>query len=381
MRALISSTQGSGHFGPMMPVIEGLVRRGDEVLIVVPPALSSRVQALDLPLRVAADPPEREVAAIWDRIRTSSRREASALINGELFGRLDTAAMLPTLEDVMNEWRPDVAIHEPAEFGAAIAAERRGIRHVQVAIGLAGVEASSLELAASVLESFESGIVEQIRASAYLSRLPASLDPSTYRSTSRYREVADVAAEPLPDWWSGDESPLVYISFGTVVGSLPYAQAAYRAAIDAVSELPLRALLTLGGTREVVDVGELPTNVHVERWVAQEHALRLASVVLCHGGAGTTFGALATGTPLVIMPMMADQSANADLASSAGAAVVVRPRPDNAGTPIGPVDVPRIRDAIMAVLTDGAYARAAQDVADETRTTPSLDQVLDGVFG
>jgi len=53
--------------------------------------------------------------------------------------------------------------------------------------------------------------------------------------------------------------------------------------------------------------------VHVEAWVPQADALAAATVVVCHGGSGTTFGTLAAGLPLVIVPMFADQPANARL--------------------------------------------------------------------
>ena len=48
-----------------------------------------------------------------------------------------------------------------------------------------------------------------------------------------------------------------------------------------------------------------------------------ASMVLCHGGSGTTYGALAAGLPIVFVPMFADQRTNAKLITVAGAGVVV----------------------------------------------------------
>jgi hypothetical protein len=35
-----------------------------------------------------------------------------------------------------------------------------------------------------------------------------------------------------------------------------------------------------------------------------------AALVVCHGGSGSTFGALAAGVPLVIWPLFADQFRN-----------------------------------------------------------------------
>lgn len=154
MRVLVASTGGPGHFGPLMPFVEAMTRRGDEVLLVVPPALTETVEATDHPFRIGTEPPAAELAAIWERVPTVARHEAAVLVNREIFGRLDTAAMLPTIEAACDEFRPDLVLHEAAEYASAIAAERRDLPHVQVAIGLAEIESSSLALAAPVLEPY-----------------------------------------------------------------------------------------------------------------------------------------------------------------------------------------------------------------------------------
>ena len=56
-------------------------------------------------------------------------------------------------------------LHEAAEYASAIAAERCGVAHAQVAISLADVEAGSLELAAPVLAEHGERIVERLRVS------------------------------------------------------------------------------------------------------------------------------------------------------------------------------------------------------------------------
>ena len=98
MRVLVSSTDGAGHFGPLRPVIDALIARGDEVLMVVPPKLEATVSAMGQPFVVSAEPPAEELAALWERFATVSGREAATLGNRELFGRLWTAALLPTAE-------------------------------------------------------------------------------------------------------------------------------------------------------------------------------------------------------------------------------------------------------------------------------------------
>jgi UDP:flavonoid glycosyltransferase YjiC (YdhE family) len=300
--------------------------------------------------------------------------------------------MLPAVGAACDEWRPDLILREAAEYASAIAAERRGLPHAQVAIGLAEVEWSSLALAGPALEDYGGQIVPRLLAAPYLTRLPASLDPSPFTSTLRFRESAGPPPSALPDWWDGDQSPLVFVSFATIAGRLPTGVAAYQAVITAVTGLPVRVLLTTGRTREAAELGPVPHNVHVESWVPQQDVLPHASVAVIHGGAGTTFGALAAGVPLVLVPIMADQPANARLVAAAGAGIAVEPDsgPAAPAAPGGPAGNgpagngpagngpagPQIRAAVETILADASYRQAAERIAAEMRAAPAIDQVL-----
>ena len=378
MRVLVSSTDGAGHFGPLRPVIDALIARGDEVLMVVPPKLEATVSAMGQPFVVSAEPPAEELAALWERFATVSGREAATLGNRELFGRLWTAALLPTAERACREWRPQLVLHEAAEYASAIAAERCGVAHAQIAISLAEVEAGSLELAAPALSEHAEQIVERLRASPYLTRFPASLDPSPYPATERFRALTEPPGAPLADRWGASDAPLVYVTFGSVAGGLPNSAALYRTALDAVAGLHARVLLTVGRDVAIDALGPVPENAHVEAWVPQAEVLADATLVVAHGGSGTTFGTLAAGVPLVIVPLFADQLVNAERAARAGTAVVVEPDRDaerGMGT-LGPQHTARLRAAIETILADRSYARAARRIADEMAALPSIDDLL-----
>ncbi|MGW7427839.1 hypothetical protein ACWGJB_49400 [Streptomyces sp. NPDC054813] len=56
--------------------------------------------------------------------------------------------------------------------------ERLAIPHAQVATSPAKIEAYSLDLAAPALEPYGRDLVERLRATPYLTRFPASLDPN-----------------------------------------------------------------------------------------------------------------------------------------------------------------------------------------------------------
>jgi UDP:flavonoid glycosyltransferase YjiC (YdhE family) len=378
MRVLLSSTDGAGHFAPLRPFIDALVTRGDDVLIVVPPRLEATVSAMGQPFVVSAEPPAEELGALREHFSTVSGHEAAMLGNRELFGRLWTAALLPTAERACREWRPELVLHEAAEYASAIAAERCGVAHAQVAISLAEVESGSLELAASALAEHDEQIVKRLRASPYLTRFPASLDPSPYLATERFRDAPEAPRTSLADRWEGSDAPLVYVTFGSVTGGLPNAAAVYRTALDAVAGLHARVLLTVGRDVDINTLGPVPENTHVEAWVPQADVLADATLVVAHGGSGTTFGTLAAGVPLVIVPLFADQLVNAARTAGAGAAVAVEPDryvERGMGT-LGPQHAPRLRAAIETILADRSYARAATRIADEMTALPSIDDVL-----
>ncbi|MFC1419022.1 glycosyltransferase [Streptacidiphilus cavernicola] len=378
MRILFASTEGSGHFNPLTPFIDACARRGDEILVVVPPKLEATVAARGYPARIGAEPPAAEVAAIWERFPTVSRDEAAVLVGRDLFGRLCTAAMLPAVEEACREWKPDLVLHEPCEYASAVAAGRLGIPQAQVAISAAEIEGSVIGMVAPVLAPYGDQIVERLRLAPYLTRFPASLDPSPFAETRRFREAVEPRRAPLPDWWGGSDAPLVYVTFGTVAGGLPGGAAAVRAALEAVAGLPVRVLATVGRGVDVSTIGAVPANTRIEAWVPQGDVLGTAAAVVCHGGSGTTFGTLAAGVPLVVVPFFADQPANARLVDAAGAGLVVTPSggPEDTMGRIGPDDPPRIRAAVESVLADPAYRTAAERLATEMSTLPTIDELL-----
>jgi UDP:flavonoid glycosyltransferase YjiC (YdhE family) len=383
MRMLVAcSLGGSGHLRPLLPFLAAADRRRSEVLLVGPPALEEMVRATGYPFLAGGEPAESEVAPIRERLPVAPPGEAAHLANRELFGRLATDAMLPTMETACREWHPDLVVREPCEYSSAVIAATAGIPIAQVAISTAQVEQASIATAAGALEAHRRGLVEELRAMPYLTRFPATLDPSPFRSTFRYRDD-NAAARPLPEWWGDRDGPLIYVSFGTVLGYMSMAAAVYRTVLDAVSVLTgARVLLTIGTHFDPSCLGPAPDNVHVEPWVDQSDVLSRADLVVCHGGSGTVLGALGAGVPVVAVPVFADQDDNARLVAEAGAGSVVRcGRGRNGATRagIGKEDVPRITQAIEAVLEDPRYRADAQRVAEEMASAPTADAALAGL--
>ncbi|MGZ8735003.1 MAG: glycosyltransferase, partial [Acidimicrobiia bacterium] len=376
------SLGGSGHLDPLLPFLAGARRRGDETLVVGPPSMQEIVDGVGHPFRAGGEPTEAVVAPIRERLPIASPEEASELGNRELFGRLATSAMLPEMERACREWRPDLLLRDPCEYASAAVAGRLGIRTAQVAISLAEAEWGSIHAAAPALEEHRVGLVDELLASPYLTRFPAALDPSPFPATFRFRERAPESDRPLPDWWNGSEAPLVYVTFGTVLGYMSMADNVCRMALRAVEGLDARVLLTVGRRFDRSGLGPIPANVHVETWVDQRDVLGHADLVVCHGGSGTSFGALAAGVPVVVVPLFADQFENGRRIADSGAGLVVaaEQRLGRARRVIDESDAPRIARGIDTVMATPAFGSRARRIADEMAATRDVDELLTGLL-
>ena len=91
----------------------------------------------------------------------------------------------------------------------------------------------------------------------------------------------------------------------------------------------------------------------------------------------------AAGVPLVVAPLFADQFVNGRRVADCGAGLVIEPEgghDDATRHVLGDRDVPRIADAIDAVLGTASYRRNARGIALEMAAAPSVDEVLDALL-
>ena len=142
--------------------------------------------------------------------------------------------------------------------------------------------------------------------------------------------------------------------------------------------LEARVLLTVGRRFDAAGPGPALANVRVEAWVDPADVLCEADLVVCHGGSGTAFGALAAGVPVVVVPLFADQFENGRRIAGAGTGLAVeaeRRGVGNARGVVGEDDVPRIAEAVGAVLGTASLRRRAGRIAAEMAATRTVDEV------
>ena len=287
-----------------------------------------------------------------------------AIAAGEIFAGVNATAALPKLQETIRSFRPDLVVRDSVEFAALVAAERAGVRHARVAVHSVSFEEVLPPLVDAPLDALRAhaGLSPDegasLRAEPVFSSFPASLDvvPGGSRMRPPFRaRVVEEAPSAAPAVWApaGDPRPLVYITFGTIAGSMAHVRSIYRTALDAVADLPVRALLTTGRGLEAGALGAIPANVHVEAWVPQRDVLPRVAALVCHGGSGTLLGGLAAGLPMVVVPLGADQPHNGRLVAAAGVGLTLT-KPD-AGA---------LRAAIQRVLD-------ASDIRLQARSSPT----------
>jgi UDP:flavonoid glycosyltransferase YjiC (YdhE family) len=367
VRVVLScSLGGAGHLQPVIGVGRQLLRGGHDVSLLVPPALERDALDSGLATDVGFEPARAVVESYRDRIHVKG------LIDRELFAEHCTAAMLHAATDLLDRERPTLVLREPTEYATAVAATLAGIPIGTIAISQARIELEVLAMVATVIDGFGVGTSTAIASAPFLSSFPESLDPSPWQTTARYRLDEDVPP-PLPDWWA-TSGPLLYVTFGSVVGHTDLTQLVFRAAVDAVADLPVRVLVTVGRAVEPAQLGPVPPSVHVERWVPQAQVLAACDAVVCHGGSGTTFGALRAGVPLVVCPLYADNARNGEAVERSGAGLVVSSSSVRKASPGTSPTV--LRAAIERVLAETSFTLAARAIRDEMAAYPRADEAV-----
>lgn len=371
VRLLFASTSGAGHFLPLVPWLDAALARGHEVVVLGPPGLAGA--AARYRFVVGAEPDQEDVARLWARAASLPKEEGGPFAMAEIFTRQNAGAMLGPARRVVAELRPDVVVREPMEFASGVAATEAGVPQLRVAIGLARLERRFLGQAAPVLEEFCPGSAAAIAGTPYVTSFPASLDPDLV-GQQRYR----VGTVPAPH--REDGPPLVYVTFGTEAPKMAPMAPVYGHALAALADLPVRVLMTVGRDFDVGGLGVVPDNACVQAWADQAEVLAGAALVLHHGGSGTTLGALAAGCPQVVLPLFADQPANARAVGESGVGIGLRDPSGALRREVTADLVATLHDAVESALGDAGLRSRAAEVAAEMAALPTIDEVAAGVI-
>ncbi len=381
LRVLFTTQPGLGHLFPLLPVADGLCRRGHDVAFATSASFAPDVAAaghahfaagLDW---VTADMAQRfpEIGSV------APGPERYAAARSIVFAGRTAIAAVPDLLAAAERWRPDLIVHEAAEYAGPLCAELLGLPHTVVRSDSGSSSYADRRAVADALAETRRHVglppdpdAEMPFRYLQLSFAPPGLDeteqdgaPTCHRLRPIETRPSDDQALPWLDRRSGSgDRPTVYVTLGTVYNS----SALLATILEALAAEPVDLLMTVGPGEDPDQLGPQPANVHIARWIPQDEVLPHCDAVITHGGYGTVSAALRNGLPLVVVPISADQPLNARRCSELGVSTTVAA---DERTP------DRIRAATLDVLGDPTYRQAAQRIAAEALRRPDLDHALD----
>jgi UDP:flavonoid glycosyltransferase YjiC (YdhE family) len=341
VRVLFASTRGAGHLGPLVPFADACLRAGHEVLVAAPASAAKLAMRAGLPHRAVGEAAAEVVEnVLWTRSTSPDE------VIRDVFVGLHARTALPGMLDAVAEWRPDVIVRESMELAAVLAADRFEVPIVRVGIHLDSATDSTgwlEDVAASAL-----GVdADRLREGPLLTRAPGDDEDGVHRFRTE-----------VPRRRSRE---LVYVTFGSEAPGSPHFPAVYRDAAEALATCELPVLMSIGDRRDPAELGPLPPNVRVERWISQAGVMARAAAIVSHGGSGSTLTALAAGVPQAFVPLFVDGPANAHRVAELGAGIL-------AGDDLA-ADV-------RALIEDPRYALAAAMAADEIAALPPVDEAV-----
>jgi UDP:flavonoid glycosyltransferase YjiC (YdhE family) len=242
-------------------------------------------------------------------------------------------------------------------MAAAVVAAELGIRAVAFGLGLWTPLLGRFHEVAGADPTLPGG---------YLDTMPSSVQGAVPLPARRQpiRPVAWAPAAPLPAWLPGSSRRCAYVTLGTVSYG---AVEVLRRAVLATAAHDVEVLVAVGPAGDPTLLGELPANVHLEKFVPQAEVMRHVDLVVHHGGAGTMLNALAEGLPQLILPQGADHPFNAAAIESAGAG---RALTNDAQTPEA------LAEAVDALLSEGPERLGAKRIAEEIAAMPPPSPAL-----
>lgn len=374
MRVVFTCVPQAGHITPLLPLAAAFAAQGDQVVLASGPDAEAVAQEHGLGFRQVGPEFGGWYAALLGRTRGRpgdglpiDRVEAYFL--PRLFGEVGLDVMVDDLVALCRDTAPDLLVFDTLLLAGPLAGLATGTRTVHHSIGVLP-EPEVLELAADAVSPAwrEFGLEPRRDAGLFagetLAVAPASLDPAAALLPGlralRPVPLPRPPAEPPVSMPPG--RPVVYLTLGTFSNN----PAQFRLVLDALADLAVTVVATIGRDLDPAALGALPGNAIVERFIPQADLLPHCDAVVHHAGAGTTFGILAHGLPSVALPQSADNFRIGARLAESGAARTLMP---------AEVTGKAVLVAMEDVLADPAYRERAQTLAAELAQMPSPHEV------
>ncbi|MGC5010651.1 macrolide family glycosyltransferase [Streptosporangium sp. DT93] len=388
-----------GHLFPHLAVVRELVNRGNRVTFVTAPSMTDLVAASGARML----PYESHYEGIDDKVGVANDDGGSGMMT---LGVAECASMLRAIESDFGDDRPDLVVYDFAVSPGGRVLERKwGLPAIQVYPVFAQNEHYSF--ADSLMETAEERhagdeppdlddwmsspemrewvrAVEDLLAAHGVDTdfqelmLPVQDLTMVYvpREFQPYGETFDERFEfvgpcmqdrTFLGTWEPPKTdlPVVLVSMGTVFNELPDF---FRTAVRAFTGAPLHVVMTVGGGFDPADLGPLPDNIEVHRWVSHLGVLEHARAFVTHAGMSSVTDALSAGCPVVAVPVSPMERSTGRRVAQLGIGRLLLPDALDAGS---------LRETVLEVVADEATHKNAAEMRAHTAAAGGTGRAAD----
>lgn len=143
---------------------------------------------------------------------------------------------------------------------------------------------------------------------------------------------------------------LIYISMGTVIND---SVDVYKKCIKALADTEYQVIISVGNLINIEDLGAIPDNIKISRFVDQIAVLNQADVFLTHCGMNSVNESLYYKVPLIMFPQTSEQDGVATRVEQLGAGVRLKH-----------VNAKSIKETIENVLNTKSYYEQAAKISE-----------------
>ena len=351
-----------GHVNPTLPIVQELVRRGEDVVYYLTEDFRSAVEATGatlLPYQPFGGKPQSPPTAA----KPASGGEGKPNFEGpfEMLARVQKEQPDCIVYDAMHLWARTVAeaLRIPAILSCPSFVANERFNPLKDHFNLLGESiAPAIAIPPQALEKIQ-GVIRLVRQKYQLSDfdmsnyyshmeklnivyMPRAFHPSDELFDEHYVFVGpplfQSAADASPA--EGEKKQALYISLGTIYNDRPEF---FNHCFDAFGEGSREVVLALGKKGEVQELAKVPKNFRVEAYVEQWNVFPRTDVFVTHGGMSSVMESLYYGVPMVVIPQQAEQMMTARRIAELGLGVVLDARA---------ITAQRLREAVEEVSLD-----------------------------
>ncbi|MDX3072789.1 glycosyltransferase [Streptomyces sp. MI02-7b] len=372
MRILLFNNPLTGHFLPLLPLARALRKQGHAVAFVSAGTMAGSVGEAGFELIPAGPPTDVVTAAVARRTGVDLRTGPSPQVVAEFFAGARVDLSVDEALAGARGWEPDLIVSEHCDFVGPLVAAVLKVPSAVMGIDPA-LEPVLLDALASTAGTryLDRGLQAPAHApsgSRLLDLCPPSLQrdgvmPPLERIALRPEPHRSPEGTPRVPRVPGTGRPRVLVSLTTTRGAALMLGPMLRS----LSALDVDLVATSGGA-SVEDLGLEPGRAELVSFVPAAELLDGVSVVVHHGGSGSTFAAAARGIPAVVVPATAGQQRQAFRLHAAGAGLAL---------PIGEQAPEAVTAAVVRLFAEPEFTAAAQRLHDEIAAMPAAPEVAE----